>query len=905
METAQETLDPRPFLRTGRLNGLPEDTLIAACDQLIQLESRRSLRQGLRIAKNLVDKVAGLSSASQLTAWRSYARLLHMSGNHREAAGAYRRARTLAASDPLIRGRIDRALIDVYMYIGDLKTSLQYSRSAVRTFTASGAASDLAQTRVNYANILHRQDRHREAERLYRQAAEFFETAGNRVAMAKCYYNRANTLVQLFDLEPAEALYEKARRIYEEDGFDLDACDSRYGLAWLNMLRGKLHVALLELTACEKQYHDAGDPRGEALCSLDRAEVYLQLGMYGDALTSARESEHKFKKLSLQYESAKSALFRGQAAAQIGRREEATAAMNRAKAGFTATENSSFVGATYLLAADLKQGNNRQWRRELRAARTRFSRAQLPLWKALCDLKLACDPDWSDNALRRLQRNRAVEAVPYLYAMWQTAAGDQAYRKNDRARANERWQKAADRLDLMRAQLPPVELRGGINLDALSPHQRLVEAHASSDPTKAACWSERSKTAGLWAPLPTPSPTERRRMEDSLFGLAQQVAALSMQLSIGNSQRAVSVTQGRSIRKLQHQIREGLASLEGTPGNFGYSIEELQRLFADCSGHTQIIQFHLSGDDILFFIHQNGQTRMGRIKDGRNKTMLAMERWRFVVEGQLLEDGSGNAAATAIEQSVLSDFGNWLWSPLEISSQASELLIIPDGELANVPWPAILYGSRALGEVHRFVHTPSLRHHNQAATISPRSDAVYIFRGASDHLAGVAEELSYLQERSGTKAIVHAPATRACWPQAGDAHIWHYSGHAELRSDNPFYSFLLLEDGPLFSADFRLRQCKVHLVTLAACRSGEQAHRPGHEPSGLVRSLLEMGARNVVASRWTVADQTTARWMVHFYDRVLTGSSVLEAVQGAALALREQHPSALHWAAFAVHGAGK
>jgi len=217
-----------------------------------------------------------------------------MSGMHLPALAAYQKARRLSASEPLVRARIDRALVDVYMYLGKFTLSRKAALAATRTFRRLKADSDLAQTRVNYANLLHRQDRHREAEKLYREAAEYFERTGNRLAVARCQYNRANTLVQLFDLPLAETLYKSAFEIYEAEKYSLDTNDARYGLAWLRMLRGDFHVALVDLRVCERAYREGGDPRGAALCLLDRAEVYLGLCLNEDALDAARSAEKSF-----------------------------------------------------------------------------------------------------------------------------------------------------------------------------------------------------------------------------------------------------------------------------------------------------------------------------------------------------------------------------------------------------------------------------------------------------------------------------------------------------------------------------------------------------------------------------------------------------------------------------------
>ena len=79
---------------------------------------------------------------------------------------------------------------------------------------------------------------------------------------------------------------------------------------------------------------------------------------------------------------------------------------------------------------------------------------------------------------------------------------------------------------------------------------------------------------------------------------------------------------------------------------------------------------------------------------------------------------------------------------------------------------------------------------------------------------------------------------------------------------------------------------------------------PGEESTGLVRSLLEMGARNVIAGHWPVADHSTARWMASFYNQYLRGASIHEAIRSAACTVREQYRSAYHWAAFSLFGAG-
>jgi tetratricopeptide (TPR) repeat protein len=792
------------------------------------------------------------------------------------------------------------------MYLGQFDHSRQAAERALTAFGKLSAESDMAQTRVNYGNLLHRQDRHREAERLYHLSAQYFETTSNNVATARCYYNRANTLVQLFDLDTAEVVYQKALELWEREGYDLDACDVRYGQAWLKMLRGELHTALLGLTSCEAQYREAGNPKGEALCSLDRAEAYLNLAMYTEALEAARLSAVLFGKLGLRYELSKAALFRAQAAYALGSLSEARSALRQARIGFQTERNAGFLGAVYLLAAELADPTSKPGKLQLANARKWFRKSQLPYWKALGDLKLLhWSPRLSVSLLRELRQNHAVQSVPQLYSFWQTSLGDRAYDRGDMSEAEICWKRAADRLDSVRAQLPPVELRTMFARREAVPHTRLVKRYLQSDPMLAACWSERFRTVGLWAPLRELTHPGRKQVEENLSALAQQISFVVHQSS-ETRQRGSSLSGAatRQISHLQQQARESMARLEdASGGQVDNSIEQISDLFAATSNSIPIVQFHIDEADITAIVHEAGEARVVRFDGGVVRLAGSMERWRFLLEGELYGKQLNPAASLHAERQLWSDLGAWLWGPLEINSSYKKLLVLPDGELANLPWSALQDERGSLGEKFGFIVSPSLRHYYAANHVTVGDHTGTIFRGPADDLQFVEKEVASLCEQAGSSFSVVDPCRRTDWPSRGSFGLWHFIGHAELRADNPFYSFLLLEDGPLFAADFRLKQCKVGLVTLAACRCAEQVALPGEEPTGIVRSMLEMGAKTIVAARWPVSDRSTAVWMETFYENYFSGASACDSAARASQQVREDSPSATHWSAFAVYGA--
>jgi tetratricopeptide (TPR) repeat protein len=908
MDTTAKEIAARAFLKSGVLGNISEAELARLCDLEIQKAARRSFRRASKIATRFVAISEPYGAILRSTAYRAVARISHLSGNHAHARDAYVKARRLVRGDPMIRARIDRALIDVYMYLGEHAVARRAARRAIRVFSDLKAAGDLAKTKVNYANLLHRQDRHREAEVMYHEAAHHFERSGDELSVAKCYFNRANTLVQLFDLDTAEALYDRAVEIYTKAEYFLDACDSRYGLAWLRMLTGRFHAALRELSACEKIYAESGDRRGAALCILDRAEVYLSLGLYQDALCAARESERKFRQLRLIYESAKAALFRGQAAHALNKIGEAVAARKRAAEYFSAEGNDGFLGVVHLLAADLCVADRLQHRKETACARRHFKRAQLPLWEAVSDLCEAADPGRIKSALARLSANAAARHVPQIFAAWKTVEGDYEIRRGRRSDARQCWKKAADRLDAVRAQLPPLEIRSRFGKNGHSPHVRLIQAELDRDPRAAAAWSERFKTAGIWAPISfdRSSDPARRAVGDSLDALARRISALARQVGMHYGRRGDSHAAARqALTKLQRRIRDEMLAVERSEGiaDNGFAHEKIMESFRQVSQRLPIIQFHVGEDDIIAFVHRGADTSMHRFFDGRNRLAEFMKRWRFVLEGVMLADYLGRSDLSHAERVLWEELGEWLWRPLELDRSQKSILVLPEGELANLPWPATVVDGQPLIERHQFVVAPSLRHHLAAESVRSCSKEVVIFKGITDGLPETDKEVESLRRMAGAHAAVFDPCRREDWPETGDAAIWHYAGHAELLAANPFYSFLNLANGPIFAADFRLKRCRVNLVTLAGCRSGEQIALPGEECTGLVRSLLEMGAGTVVAGLWPVSDHSSRLWMESFYGRLFQGEAISDAAGHASRTVRRKHSSAYHWAAFSVYGA--
>lgn len=160
-----------------------------------------------------------------------------------------------------------------------------------------------------------------------------------------------------------------------------------------------------------------------------------------------------------------------------------------------------------------------------------------------------------------------------------------------------------------------------------------------------------------------------------------------------------------------------------------------------------------------------------------------------------------------------------------------------------------------------------------------------------------------------------------------DSRYIHFAVHGLLDERFPLNSALVLTipDKPVEGQDNGLLQAweifeQVHLdadlVTLSACETGLGKEMGGEGLVGLTRAFQYAGAHSVVASLWSVSDESTAELMKRFYGYLKAGRAKDDALRMAQIDLirpgsqpnhsdhgattTNAHP--FHWAAFELIG---
>jgi CHAT domain-containing protein len=92
------------------------------------------------------------------------------------------------------------------------------------------------------------------------------------------------------------------------------------------------------------------------------------------------------------------------------------------------------------------------------------------------------------------------------------------------------------------------------------------------------------------------------------------------------------------------------------------------------------------------------------------------------------------------------------------------------------------------------------------------------------------------------------------------------------------------------------------LVVLSACRSARGKVVAGEGIQGLTTSLLQAGARAVVATSWQVGDRAAVPLVDAFYRHLAAGLPAAEALRTAKREAIARGDSPREWAAFALLG---
>jgi tetratricopeptide (TPR) repeat protein len=833
---------------------------------LLQLTLSRP-QDALLAARSVLARQPSAYDAS--LAYHAIGIVLRDRGNLPEAIAELKKAARLARAS----GRTERE-VDVQATLGAALAWTGHTQQGLALLNQAVAASrgDLTgRVLMRRASVLRELGRFHDAHQDLNRALPYFRRASDTVWEARSLTHRAEVFLGLGLPGHAAADYARAEEMFATTGQEFEYAKARHNSGCVALIRGDLPEALSYLDEAGRRYDELGEDFSEAV--IDRCSALLAAGLAAEAAEKADSALSRlppgggiaYKKAQLLFAAATAALAAGRPAdarerASRARRLfrtqrrphwEARASLVLAEARYAVGEHSmALFRNAEQVAADLEEsGAGEAMRAHLLAGRLALSRGRVA----------AADPHLERAARSRRRGPPLPRSVAWLARALQAEAQGNA-RATVIACAH-----GLDALEEHQMRLGATELRAygtahGAEFATLA--QR--DALRRGDARRLLFWSERWRATALAAR--SASPGQDKELTAELEAL-RSVSRLLGDTEMGASRRNALE---RERRRLEAEVQARTRRLPGSrrPGEGQFGLDEL---FAEL-GPSTLIEL-VTVDGVLHAVVVAG--RRVRLHTLGPVPEREVEMTRFVL--RRLARGRVQPGDELVFKHRGAKLEDSLLGDAVVGLGDGPVVIVPPGRLRAVPWTLM----------------PSLR--DRAVTVAPsaatwlrarrmtppapRRTALVVGPG----LATQGAEVEALRARyPGAMMLGRGSATAGAVLGALDgAWLAHIAAHGSFRADNPMFSSILLDDGPLIVHDFeRLGRAPYRLI-LAGCDSGVAAPVGADELLGLVSSLVPLGAAGIVASILPVNDRAVVPLMLALHDALQRGAPLAEALLAA------------------------
>jgi len=703
------------------------------------------------------------------------------------------------------------------------------------------------------------------------QVVAILHRRGDLLWEARARSHRGLILLEMGHTRRADADFVGAEQQYKLAGQEWEYATARHNRGLVAAASGHVPEALEFLAEAGRCYDQLGTPMLEV--TIDRCAVLLSAGLAADAWAETdnaarrqgREVRGSLQFAELLYSSATAALAAGDPLAARDRAEQALRLFRRQ-------------------------------RRERWAARTRLVLAQaryaggdscLSVYRLACSVARQLDAIGADESTEAhllagqlaLRQGNAGRADDHLAAAARRQRTGPALSRNRallarallcQLRGREPEMLAACRRGLailaeQQQLLGASELRAAVTthgreLAAIGQRAALNRGHGR----QLLAWSERWR-ATVQATTPARLPRDgeltrdlsalrevSRRLDHDLVA-APQVPALRRERA-----RLEAVVRSRILRT------PGPAAARAQPFTVPALLSALDGAvlveLIELDGTLQAVTVRRSGIRVH---HVGGAVAAAREVDFARFLLRRLADGRPVADpGQALAD-----AGRLLEEALL--------GPAAADLGADPVVIVPPGRLNAIPWgllPALRGRSVSV--------SPSAAAWLRASSAPEPGHRAVTLVGGPDlkdaeaevtRLAGLYPQATVLANGTATAKRVLA-ALDDCW-------LAHVVAHGTFRADNPLFSSLQLDDGPLTVYDIEGIDRAPHRLVLSACEVGRAAPAGADELLGLAASLMPMGTVGIVAAIVAVNDQVTPSVMGSLHGCVADGAGFPEALR--------------------------
>lgn len=347
-------------------------------------------------------------------------------------------------------------------------------------------------------------------------------------------------------------------------------------------------------------------------------------------------------------------------------------------------------------------------------------------------------------------------------------------------------------------------------------------------------------------------------------------------------------------------IRQANSSLYSSALRFDpLNLPDVQR---ELPGDTVVIQYFSTDQQLYIFLVSPDSLKLYSV--AVSKSQLDEECSNFLKSIRTLE--TANRVMTRSQKLY-----GWLIAPLEKEIPAGKrLVLIPAEGLTYLPFAALCDSTkRPLLANHALLELAKPTDFAAISRSRPKPvDGVTAFGNATLDLPESGQEAEAIAQLfPSSELYLEKKASKANFLAHGADHeALHIATHGQWDTKNPLNSHLELANGEKVAQDeiLSLPLDKTALVTLSACNTAVAPNPDSDYVASLAEAFWLAGCPTVVATLWSVEDNSTRQLMTSFYSALKKGEGKAEALREAQLTLQQSaeysHP--VYWSGFVLFG---
>ena len=939
-----------PVLSTDDANRSAWATMSAEIDRLNRSDPLLGLEQALSWLCR--ERSAG-SPTGMAWAVRAHASALRFLGRYDEAIGRFEdaEARFYALGLPVDAAIAQIDHVTALRYQGRYQEALDLAVRTRAFFAAHGDDFRVAKLEINLGTVYRPLGQLHDAARSYRKGRAILRQFSKRTitaeveqTLAVAEQNLGNVLVDLGEYEAAQRHLRAAERIRRKLGLQAEVAVSLGNIGILSFQRGDYGRSLQAFTETRQIYEALGVERNVCMVDLEMLPTYIALNLREESSVVAERAIVGMRRLGMPLELGQALLAAGRLAEADGDPELARQRTTEARAIFGQTGNQIWEEMARLQEARLlaRTASNdpssvagEDLRLSLDACRAATSsleqagaldRAVFGLLVEGAVLALLGEPDAAHACYERARGTAERLAADHLLFQAHQALGG-LLESTDPDAAATSYRRAIDHLEAVRSRAVAAELKVAFLADKADVYERLVgllvREPSSSTVSEAFRYVERSKSRALLDDLLAGPAASAQSRRSRVTRLSKRVKALRNQLSTayltvyeGNAvpqdDSLSSTEKGHSIADLEKALAQATRDLELARADDARrgQVDEAALAETPLPPGDVLIEYYCVGADLLAFVRRGADVELRMVAAVEDIEAL-VDKLSFQIGkcalGAEYVMGNLDNLRRGIDRCLQSLYRQVIGPIEDLLHQGDRLIVVPHGALHGLPFHAFHDGEGYLVDRYAITVAPSAAVMHACRQIArPIGDRAMVVGIDDPGLPMVPREVEAISRTWESAKVALGPraTSRVLRRHIGTFDVLHLATHGVFRADNPSFSSIKLADAWLTVRDLAELARGAQLVTLSACETGVNGLAAGDEVIGLTRGLLGAGCSAVVASLWTVSDESTSRLMERFYASLRQGTAPAVALREAMLEIRRQYDHPYFWAPFMVIGDG-